>query len=169
MSVRDWGGTPAVDSLAKHHTILYITLHHGGEPFPKEKDPIHYLRDLQQWSRKEKHWIDIPYHYIIDLDGRMYEGRNINYAGDTNTEYDPTGHALICVVGNYEEMEPNKRQLQAIVFLMTMLTEKYGVSSDHIKGHLDYSKMTVCPGKNLYPYLASEYFKHQVDSLIAKK
>jgi hypothetical protein len=169
MAVEAWGGTPAVDSLAKRHTIQYITLHHGGEPFPKEKDPIQYLRGLQKWSRTEKHWIDIPYHYIIDLQGKIYAGRDIRYAGDTNTEYDPAGHALICVVGNYEEIQPNEHQLRAVVFLMTMLTEKYGVSSDHIKGHLDYSKMTVCPGKNLYPYLANGYFQHQVDSLMAKK
>ena len=167
ISVHAWGGTPAVDSLAKRHTIQFITLHHGGEPFPKDKDPIQYLRDLQTWSRSEKHWIDIPYHYIVDLNGRIYAGRDIRYAGDTNTEYDPTGHALICVVGNYEEIEPNTRQLQAVVLLMTMLTEKYGVSSDHMKGHLDYSAMTVCPGKNLYSYLAHGYFQHQVDSILA--
>ena len=56
---------------------------------------------------------------------------------------------LICVVGNYEEIEPNERQLGAIVKLMTALAEKYKVSPSEIKGHLDYSKMTVCPGKKL--------------------
>jgi uncharacterized protein YceK len=163
VSVQTWGGTPAVDSLARKHTIRYITLHHEGEPFPEDKDPVQYLRELQEWSRRVKHWIDIPYHYIIDLNGRIYEGRKIEYAGDTNTDYDPTGHALICVVGNYEEIEPNERQLGAIVKLMTMLAEKYNVSSSAIKGHLDYSKMTVCPGKNLYKYLSSGYFRTMVE------
>lgn len=169
VSVQTWGGTPAVDSLARKHTIRYITLHHEGETFPEDKDPIQYLRELQDWSRRVKHWIDIPYHYIIDLNGRIYEGRKIEYAGDTNTDYDPTGHALICVVGNYEEISPNESQLAAIVKIMTMLAVKYSVSPDAIKGHLDYSKMTVCPGKNLYKYLSNGYFRNQVEHNLSTK
>jgi hypothetical protein len=168
VSVQAWGGSPASDSLARKHTIRYITLHHGGEPFPKEKDPLQYLRALQDWSRREKHWIDIPYHYVIDLDGKIYQGRTIEYAGDTNTEYDPAGHALICVVGNYEEMSPSENQLAAVVKLMSMLAEKYHVSPGAIKGHLDYSKMTVCPGKNLYTYLSNGYFRNMVELNLAK-
>jgi hypothetical protein len=167
ISVQQWGGTPAVDSLAKKHSITHITLHHQGEPFPKGKDPIQYLRNLQSWSRTEKKWIDIPYHYIIDLEGTVYEGRNINYAGDTNTEYDPTGHALIEVVGNFEDVEPNQEQLDATVNLMTLLAVKYNVSIDSIRGHKDYSSKTVCPGKNLYRYIENGYFRNGVAKNLA--
>ena len=168
VSVQTWGGTPAIDSLARKHTIRYITLHHEGETFPHDKDPMQYLRELQEWSRRVKHWIDIPYHYIIDLHGRIYEGRKIEYAGDTNTDYDPTGHALICVVGNYEEISPNESQLAAVVKLMTILAEKYSISPNAIKGHLDYSKMTVCPAKNLYKYLSNGYFRSKVEHNLSK-
>ncbi|MEI7905776.1 MAG: peptidoglycan recognition family protein [Bacteroidota bacterium] len=162
ITVQQWGGTPAIDSLAKKHLITHITLHHQGEPFPKGKDPVTYLRNLQNWSRREKKWIDIPYHYIIDLDGKIYEGRSINYAGDTNTEYDPAGHALIEVVGNFEDVEPNQQQLDAVVRMMTFLSVKYGVPADSIRGHKDYSSKTVCPGKNLYPYLENGFFRASV-------
>lgn len=168
VTAQQWGGTPAVDSLAKKHTISHITLHHQGEPFPKGKDPIQYLRNLQTWSRRDKHWIDIPYHYIIDLEGKVYEGRDIKYAGDTNTEYDPTGHALIEVVGNFEEVEPNQNQLDAVVKTMTWLAEKYNVPADSIRGHKDYSSITVCPGKNLYRYLESGYFMEKVKQNLIK-
>ena len=97
--VAAWGGTPADPAQAHRQAITHITLHHQGEPFRRGTDPRQYLRKLQTWSRNTKHWLDIPYHYIIDLDGNIYEGRKIDYAGDTNTEYDPTGHALIEVVG----------------------------------------------------------------------
>lgn len=162
ISVKEWGGTPAVDSLAKKHTITRITLHHQGETYPDGRDPREYLRALQSWSRKEKHWIDIPYHYIIDLEGNVYEVRNINYAGDTNTEYDPTSHALIEVVGNFEEVEPNQKQLDAVVRTMTWLAIKYHIPVEYIKGHKDYSSITVCPGKNLYKYLENGYFRNKV-------
>jgi hypothetical protein len=75
---REWGGAAADSGRA--HQIRMITLHHEGESFPPGKDPVEYLRTLQKWSRTTKHWIDIPYHYIIDLDGRVYEGRPIRFA-----------------------------------------------------------------------------------------
>lgn len=167
ISVADWGGTPAPDSLARHHTITHITLHHQGEPFPKGKNPVQYLRNLQKWSRETKHWIDIPYHYIIDLDGKVYEGRRIDYAGDTNTEYDPTGHALIEVVGNFEEVEPNQEQLDAVARMMAYLSVTYRVPVDSIRAHKDYSTKTVCPGKNLYRYLQDGTLLNQVRKNLA--
>ena len=160
--VATWGGTPADSTKARRHTITQITLHHQGEPFKPGTDPQAYLRRLQTWSRTSKGWLDIPYHYVIDLDGRMYEARNIDYAGDTNTDYDPSGHALIEVVGNFEEVEPNQAQLDAVVELMAMLASKYKVSIDDIKSHRDHSDKTVCPGANLYRYVKEDYFRHKV-------
>ena len=84
---------------AKPHVPKFITLHHGGVAFLRDKDPKQYLRNLQSWSRGTRLWADIPYHCLIDLDGNVYEGRDVNYAGETNTEYDPSGHALIVVLG----------------------------------------------------------------------
>ncbi len=162
-----WGSVPASAENARKQTIGYITLHHGGVEFARGRDMGQYLRDLQAWSRREKKWIDVPYHYLIDLDGKVYEGRPIEYAGDTNTEYDPAGHALIEVVGNYEEIEPSPAQLQAVADTMAMLAARYRVSTANIRGHRDYSKQTVCPGRNLYRYLQSGYFREQVDARLA--
>jgi len=160
-----WGSTPA-DSTIESHTIDRITLHHGGVTFPDERDPIEYLQSLQKWSRTEKSWIDNPYHYVIDLRGRIYEARPIQYPGDTNTDYNPRGHALICVVGNYEQRKPNRKQLAAIIQLMAWLCWKYNLSPDTIKGHRDYTQQTVCPGKYLNEYLTSGYFKQKVEKLL---
>jgi N-acetyl-anhydromuramyl-L-alanine amidase AmpD len=137
-------------------------LHHQGLAFPRGKDPQQYLRDLQSWSRKTKQWVDVPYHYVIDLDGLIYEGRDIRFAGDTNTAYDPAGHALIEVVGNFEEVEPNAAQLDAVTNLMAMLATRYGVAVENIRGHRDVAPGTECPGKNLYRYLENGYFQSRV-------
>ena len=169
VSVEQWGGTTADPTRARRQEITHITLHHQGEPFPQGKDPVAYLRNLQTWSRNTKHWLDIPYHYIIDLDGKIYEGRKLDYAGDTNTEYDPKGHALIEVVGNFEEVEPNQRQLDATADLMAALARRYKVSIDAIHGHKDYSAQTVCPGEHLYKYLQDGYFRRQVALRLAAR
>jgi N-acetyl-anhydromuramyl-L-alanine amidase AmpD len=112
-------------------------------------------------------WTDIPYHYLIDLDGKIYEGRDINYAGDTNTQYDPTGHALIVVLGNFEEVEPNPAQLESVVAMMSAIAARYRVPVENIAGHKDYSTETSCPGKSLYPYLQNGYFQRQVEARLA--
>lgn len=152
ISRSDWGWQPLTQTLSQHK-IDKITIHHGGEFFAEDKDMIQYLRNLQSWSRREKKWIDIPYHFMIDLKGNIYETRPINYPGDTNTDYDVTGHALICVVGNYEEQKINQSQLNALVNLISFLKDKYNVADNNIRGHKDYTNQTVCPGKDLYKFI----------------
>lgn len=162
--VTEWGGTPMnpATTTARRHTPVQITLHHGGVAFLRDKDPQQYLRNLQTWSRNTRMWADIPYHYLIDLDGNVYEGRDVMFAGDTNTEYDPTGHALIVVLGNFEEVDPNPAQLKAVVDTMVMLARRFRIPADRIGGHKDFSAQTACPGKTLYPYLQNGYFKQAV-------
>lgn len=147
----DWGWVPLTDTIPTHE-IKYITLHHGGEDFPEDKDVIKYLIGLQSWSRSDKNWIDNPYHDMIDLQGKIYEARPIEYPGDTNTDYDVRGHALICVMGNYEHQILSKTQFEQLAFLTATLADRYGVANDLIKSHKDYTE-TLCPGKDLYRYL----------------
>lgn len=153
VAMQAWGGTPADATKGRAHEIRHITLHHGGTAFSRDKDVAQHLRNLQSWSRREKGWIDIPYHYVIDLDGRTHEARDIRFAGDTNTEYDPAGHALIMVLGNYEEVEPTPAQLAAVADTMAMLARRFRLGVEAIGSHKDHSRQTVCPGKNLYRYL----------------
>jgi hypothetical protein len=147
----DWGWVPLSDTIPTHN-IKYVTIHHGGEDFPQDKDVMRYLIGLQSWSRSDKNWIDNPYHYMIDLQGKIYEARPLEYPGDTNTDYDVTGHALICVMGNYENQILSETQYNQLALLTATLADKYDVPNHMIKGHKDYTE-TLCPGKNLYRYL----------------
>ena len=159
----DWGWVPLTDSIPTHE-IKFITIHHGGEEFPEDKDPIKYLRGLQAWSQSDKHWIDNPYHYMIDLKGNIYEARPIKYPGDTNTDYDVRGHALICVMGNYENQILSPNQFEQLAKLTASLADKYAVSLDGIKSHKDYTE-TLCPGKDIYRYLEDGSFLKRVAEL----
>jgi hypothetical protein len=159
--VEAWGGSPAPASDEPQH-ISRITIHHQGETWKDGTDPEAYLRRLQQWSRLTKRWSDIPYHYVIAPDGRIYAARPLSQAGDTNTEYDPRGHALIMLVGNFEEQQPTAAQLSAAVDLTAWLAREHHLGLDAIASHKDYSQQTVCPGRNLYAYLESGWFKAEV-------
>ena len=124
------------------------------------------MRNIQKWSRIESKWPDIPYHFLIDLQSKIWEGRPIQFKGDTNTEYDPTGHALISVIGNYEEQEISSGQLNAIANLMATLCKTYGIKTEKIKSHKDYVSSTLCPGKNLIIYLQDGSLMENVKTLL---
>ncbi|HEX6533674.1 MAG TPA: peptidoglycan recognition family protein [Gemmatimonadaceae bacterium] len=145
--------------------ITSITLHHEGssEPLRAGDDPVAQLRALQSWGERDRNWWDVPYHYLIDLDGRIYEGRDWHYMGETNTTYDPTGHLLISVLGNYNLQEPTPAQLNAIADIMTWAVEKFHVPLDSIRGHYQYAD-TGCPGKNLRKYLEDGTFRRMVEA-----
>ncbi|HSL90864.1 MAG TPA: exo-beta-N-acetylmuramidase NamZ domain-containing protein, partial [Ignavibacteriaceae bacterium] len=161
VSRSDWGWQPLEKSLPVH-SINKITIHHSGEVFNEDYSVYQYLKNLQSWSRSDKEWIDIPYHFMIDLKGNIYEARPINFPGDTNTDYDVRGHALICVIGNYEEQKIIHDQLHSLVKLTAFLKSKYNVPIKDIKGHKDYTP-TLCPGEDLYKYLQDGSFIKMVE------
>lgn len=160
---RRTGGAAA--RLRVPHTIHRITLHHSGsaEPLTPNEDPTERLRGLQQWGGEARNWWDVPYHYLIDLDGTIYEGRDARYAGETNTPYDPRGHLLISVIGNYNEQEPTPAQIEGIADLMAWVASMYDVPLDRIGGHSDWAD-TSCPGIHLQPYLDDATFVRAVEA-----
>ncbi len=162
-----WGWQENDAGLPEHH-IEKITIHHGGEKFADDRDPQQYLRALQSWSRSDKGWIDIPYHFVIDLQGTVYEARPLQYPGDTNTSYDPTGHALIQIVGDYRDRELSATQLTAVIQLSAVLARRHEVSVSEIRGHRDYAPgETVCPGENIYRYLSDGTISKGVAELLS--
>ncbi len=145
------------------HRITHVTLHHTGdrEPLRPQDDPVRKLRGLQSWGAAERNWWDVPYHYLLDLDGRIYEGRDWRYMGETNTTYDPGGHFLISVIGNYERQEPTPAQLGAIADLMAWALNEFDLPLERIGGHYNYAT-TGCPGTHLRKYLENGTFRQMV-------
>jgi hypothetical protein len=151
------------------HRITHVTLHHTGsaEPLRPADDPVMKLRGLQSWGASDRNWWDVPYHYLIDLDGRIYEGRDWRYMGETNTTYDPSGHFLISVIGNYQRQEATQAQLEAIADLMAWATAHFDVPLDRIGGHYDYAS-TTCPGEHLRMYLEDGTFRRMVEARLTE-
>lgn len=158
-----WDSKGFVDTL-KYHQIIKITIHHGGVEYDSTKNSMDYIRHMQEWSRNEKGWIDTPYHFMIDFHGRIFETRPLQFPGDTNTDYDVRGHALICVIGNFEVQEVNRLQLKSLTNLTRFLKEKYNVALKDIKTHKDYTE-TKCPGKNLYNFFENGTIQKRIKNL----
>lgn len=152
----EWGAKKPVGE-GKKHKIEFITIHHTATKMRPDLPIETKLKNLQAFSQRDDKlasgkskpaWFDIPYHYYIAVDGKIGEGREIEYAGDTNTEYDPTGHALIVVEGSFGADEPTDEQVASLKAMVKWLAKKYKVPGEKMKGHGDYAD-TGCPGKNI--------------------
>lgn len=156
-----WGAGPVILAPVRHE-IRFITIHHTGVVQKPDTPFATKLRNLQKWCQREDKtsfaprvkppWPDIPYHYYIDCHGKIAEGRPVEFVGDTNTTYDPTGHLLIVLEGNFEKETPSEAQLRALDAMTRWAAEKYRIPRIRIKGHGDYAQ-TDCPGKPLTAYL----------------
>ena len=145
------------------HQITHVTLHHTGDsrPLMPEDDPVARLRGLQSWGASDRNWWDVPYHFLMDLKGNIYEGRDYHFMGETNTSYNPGGHFLISIIGNYERQEATPAQINAIADLMAWAIHEFDLSLDRIGGHYNYAS-TTCPGTNLRKYLEDGTLRRMV-------
>lgn len=160
VSRTEWGAKDPVLPM-REHRIERITIHHTATRQNSERSLADKLRGLQAFSqrddslgdgRKKPAWADIPYHYYIAVDGTVGEARAWRYVGDSNTPYDPTGHLLIVVEGNFENEQMTDGQRRALESLVTSFARQFGVSSERLGAHKDYAS-TRCPGRNLYAEL----------------
>ncbi|WP_299823759.1 peptidoglycan recognition family protein [uncultured Pontibacter sp.] len=165
----EWGANAPVLPM-RSHKLAYLTIHHTATKQLPDKSLTDKMKALQQFSQQESKlgdgrtkqpWADIPYHLYVDVHGQVAEGRDINYAGDSNTGYDPAGHLLVVVEGNFEEEEITAKQMETLRLLVPALAKKYKITADRLGTHKDYAS-TLCPGSKLYAQLP--YFRQ----LIAK-
>lgn len=154
----------------KQHVPIKITVHHeGGKLLTASDDAKQRLKNVQTWSMgPDRKWTDIPYHLLIAPDGTVYEGRNPLTIGETNTEYDPTGHLLICFLGNYTQQKLDDKLLKVLIRLLADSCIKYGISPKDISTHRDHSKQTTCPGEDIYSYFQSGYIVDEVSKALKK-
>ena len=146
-----WGAAPVVDTFVEHQ-ISRITLHHSGSLLQDNQNAPQRLREHQAYHQIDQGWPDLAYHYVVDRNGHVYEGRPVWAVGDTNTDYDPTGHFLICCEGEFNHQTPTPHQLEAAAGLAAWASGRYNVGLDTVSGHRDLAS-TACPGDTLYTEL----------------
>lgn len=159
-----WGAASARPDRMVEHTIDTLTVHHAGDQ-SASVGPARY-RSWQAFHQS-RGWGDIAYHYIIGVDGSVYEARDTLFKGDTGTNYDPAGHFLVVVEGNFEIDVPTAEQLDSLVDVLAWAAQRFDVSPSTIGGHRDHAA-TSCPGGNLYPYIASGDLEADVASLLER-
>ena len=184
---------PATASITR--TINLIVLHCSATPSgqwiggtPGRVGYIGASRTIDQWHgkrgfKRQPAWVarhmpglkSIGYHYVVDLDGRLWQGRNLIEAGAHVVGHN--AHSLgICLVGGAElDAQYTPAQWATLAELVTRLATHLGVPLQHAQaggtgvcGHRDLSPdadgdgrttradwLKTCPGFDVSGWLAA--------------
>lgn len=144
----EWGAeepNPILQNEGGPEVFNTVVVHHSAMP------PSEGPRDIQRMHMHRRGFLDIGYHFVIDGQGRIYEGRNLAVHG-AHVKGHNAGTLGIALMGNYEESEPASEQMARLKWLVRDLMAKHPLT--HLAGHSDFLPgKTLCPGKNLEPLL----------------
>ncbi len=146
-------------------SIRMIVVHHTAMEVSNDSRPaVERMRALYAYHANSNGWGDIGYHYVIDENGQIYQGK----AGG---EYVIGGHAYcnnvgtlgIALMGNFDVEKPTQTQMASLQWLIDTLGKQYnidltrnviyhGQTRPPVVGHRDLLS-TDCPGYYAYGVL----------------
>ena len=137
----------------QNHIPREIILHHSYIP-RKNRAGKQTIRNIQKYHIQERKWIDIGYHYLIDKNGVVYEGRKKGHIGAHCVPN--TARIGICIIGNYDDgMDTlSDKAYKSLIELLVDICYKDNIKISGIKGHRDYNKYKTCPGEQIYGMLS---------------
>lgn len=159
-----WGAAPPGEGMIEH-TIGRLTIHHSALVVDRMAEGPASVLSHQKFHQHDRSWPDIAYHYLIDPGGNIYQGRDPRFRGDTATEYDPYGHFMLCIDGNFDESPINEAQRSAAARMLAWAAHRYGVEPSTLAGHRDFAR-TRCPGEALYTLLSDGSLLAEVQRIL---
>lgn len=139
------------ESLEKRNRTEYVTIHHA--------EAYGTIREVHQWWIKQG-MAGVPYHYYIDKDGKVFEGRPRNTKGALARMINSRAVG-IGLEGDFDKNPVNSKQWDSCVKLAALLEMLYRATSHR---HSDFSMTNpTSPGKNF----AFDVFRHEVRELKA--
>lgn len=188
LSRASWGAQPAIEhrqplitevnrgrnlvaaenSLTERKQAIYLTVHHTARKASQEtlaknlkdfqKQMFDYTINYGHGRSKRVYLGDIPYHYFIDRNGEIGEGRELKFAAYSNTVYKTPieNHITVVLDGNFESSQPTENQIASLTNILEYLSNTHNIRLENIKVHSDVAQ-TNCPGKNLRSRMADIY------------
>jgi len=107
------------------------------------------VAEIRRWHVEERGWSDIGYHYLIDRDGTLVEGRPVERMG-AHVRGHNDGTIGVCLLGGHGSSATDAfddhftpAQARALLKLIRSLEAEHGDLA--VTGHNDYAAKA-CPG-----------------------
>jgi hypothetical protein len=133
--------------------VQRLTIHHDGMPpvSLRSRGDIAARIDQIRVSHTQRGWGDIGYHFVVDPNGNIWEGRPLSWQG-AHVGGQNEGNVGVLVLGNFQEQRPTGQQIGAVDNFVVDLMSRYRISVHRVHTHRELAK-TECPGRNLQPHL----------------
>jgi N-acetylmuramoyl-L-alanine amidase len=130
-------------NMGNSRNIKFIVVHCADTPEGRNVS----TDEIKRWHMEERGWSDIGYHYVIELDGKIAEGRSEEVAGAHARGYN-TSSIGVCYVGGADKNGNPKdtrtaKQKESLEILLEGLLVNY--PDAQIVGHRDLDDGKACP------------------------
>lgn len=110
--------------------------------------------EIKRWHVEERGWSDIGYHFVIELDGSVKEGRPLAKVGAHAGGYNSKSIG-ICYVGGGGGIDTRTpEQIAAMVKLVFELKVQFNIANENIIGHNEVSSKQ-CPSFDVREWVDS--------------
>lgn len=146
--------------MKKRTSTNKIILHCAATPEGKDFK----ASDIRKWH-KDRGWEDIGYHFVIDLDGTVENGRNEEMVGAHTSGYNNNSIGICYVGGVAKDGKTAKdtrtdAQKKSMYELVNKLLTKYKLKIENVYCHNSFTTAKACPSFKL------DVFKKEYDDWI---
>ena len=169
---QEWDASPFIGTPSPLNRPNYtrMTLHHtAGFSAITRAEGVEQVKRIQDFHQNGRGWSDIGYQFLLDQEGRLYQGRpflkSIPFdegpplAHGAHVGNNNTGNIGVALMGCYHPPEGSSCRdkmlhdtQDSLITVFAFLTERYGPGPGNLHGHRDFSA-TSCPGDNNYEQL----------------
>lgn len=131
----------------------------------KGKSAEEKVAEIRRWHVQDRGWSDIGYHYIIDRDGKVVEGRPVDRAG-AHTKGHNKNTIGVCLIGGHgsaktDDFMDNFTHAQRMALLPIIIQEQKKASRFFpgivlkVSGHNQYASKA-CPGFDVPAFMGAK-------------
>ncbi len=182
----EWGAQPFRGSPIplNRPSYDYMTLHHtAGFAATTLAEGLEQVRRIQLFHQNGRGWSDIGYQFLMDQEGRLYQGRPFLRESDpfdqgprlvqgAHVGGANRGNIGVSLMGCFHPPEGTgcRNELtpfatDSLIATFGFLSERYEVSPEDMRGHRDFNN-TACPGDYNYQNLPD--FMLRVEELLLR-
>jgi hypothetical protein len=151
---RTWTTAAPIAALANPMgRVERITIHHdaiNSSDVTSQSAATRRLNSIRQ-GHLQRDFADIGYHFIVDPQGKIWEGRPLRFQGAHVKDQNERNMGVM-VMGNFMEQRPTPAALAALDAFVASQMHRFAIPLSRVKTHKELAP-TECPGTNLQRYM----------------